>query len=431
MATSPVVGLRVPVHLVGDRPRSLRLTPAAALLVAAAFTSSWTAVAVGGTKLVDLLLLGAFVLLLPRLFVTRYLPPAWLLVGAIGLVMTMVIHHLMPVDESYLATRYVLELRDVDAQRIATESSLFVGVHWMVGLAALPWMAWSESWRSPRLGVWMAAAFVSGAAVSAGVAVVGFLGLADIAGQLLGYSPIDRRQPGLTDHPNNLGVVCVMALPVAAYLLRFRRLAAAMLIVLLGAGVLLSGSRGAQAGAGFALAVLTVARPELRRRIPTMAAALVATLAMCIAVAPRSLDPLRSLVRFSSEAAADSDVARSMSLEQAKSDILRDPIAGVGLRVVLDAHNIYLQLLAAGGVVLLVTVGVYCCGVLRAGWRARAHTPLAANVTLALVVWLVMGIFQNQLTERYLYVLVAAVAAMSAAGLSQRVAGMSRMRASS
>ena len=101
--------------------------------------------------------------------------------------------------------------------------------------------------RVPQLVI---AAFTAGVCVSALVAILDITGLTSI-GETLGTAGVTSRQAGLSTHSNMLGFTCVIAMPFALYcmtVMRHKWLYGVALIILL-TGVLLSGSRGAQAAA--------------------------------------------------------------------------------------------------------------------------------------------------------------------------------------
>ena len=79
----------------------------------------------------------------------------------------------------------------------------------------------------------------------------------------------------------------------------------------------------------------------------------------------------------------------------------------------LDAHSIYLQILAAGGLLLASGMVLFWFGLVRAGWRLRHVDPIAMFLVASVVVWLAVGLVENQLTDRYIYFPVAAIAAMT------------------
>jgi len=83
---------------------------------------------------------------------------------------------------------------------------------------------------------------------------------------------------------------------------------------------------------------------------------------------------------------------------------------------IVDAHDIYLQMLGSGGLILTMAMMCYFGMCLRTGWKCQG---LGNGVGLALFVsvsvWLVIGVVENQIIDRYLYFPVGLVAALSRA----------------
>ena len=83
--------------------------------------------------------------------------------------------------------------------------------------------------------------------------------------------------------------------------------------------------------------------------------------------------------------------------------------------MIADAHDIYLELLAAGGVLALVSFLTFCGGIAAAAWRGVRSTQSDAAIALsvAFIVWLINGVFDNQVADKYLYVVPGLLLAVS------------------
>jgi hypothetical protein len=124
----------------------------------------------------------------------------------------------------------------------------------------------------------------------------------------------------------------------------------------------------------------------------------------------------------SGSSTAGSDTQRSMDATVAFAQFKARPLTGVGFSVITDAHDIYLQLLAAGGIVALGAFGAFCGGLIGSARRALTgrQSDAVVAVAVAIVVWLVNGVFDNQLADKYLYVLPGVLYAMSRVAVARR-----------
>ncbi|WP_084844638.1 O-antigen ligase family protein [Prescottella equi] len=405
----------MPSQMGGHPGRSLGRLAVYPLLLAC-MSSTWGALNVSGIQVSDTLL--AFALALVALQICQnkcqWRIPGWLWVAPAAVVSVMCFRFLFEVSNGYMNSRLTAGLN---------LSSNMKALFWVIALILLPVViiaATAEDRRTPRL---VMLAFIVGAAVSAGVAVVDFLGFTNIAESLLGYRNITARQNGLALHPNTLGFAATLAVPMAAYFLGLQIRARgvwffSVVLVLLGCGVALSGSRGAQAA--FVLALLASVllangrvRGTIARRIGTVGLISFAAFYMLSSYIPDSAR--LELFRFAGHASnvADSNADRLSLASQAISDFNSYPIFGIGISYITAAHSIYLQLLSAGGLVLVFGMGAYWIFALRSGLiLLRYKVGLALPLVISVVLWLAMGLVENQLTDRFLYYPVGCIAAL-------------------
>jgi O-antigen ligase len=169
-----------------------------------------------------------------------------------------------------------------------------------------------------------------------------------------------------------------------------------------------TGSRDGEVGAAIGLFLCLVffprLRPLLRHALPFIAIALVVLLAFTHA-GTSILHQLR--LTGTSSSTNGSDYQRTIFRHVAEQQISARPIAGVGWSVDADAQNIYLQLLASGGIIaaaafLALLAGLGSC--VLASWRGPVREEAIA-IGIAIVVWLVNGWYNAQLADKYLYVL--------------------------
>lgn len=247
----------------------------------------------------------------------------------------------------------------------------------------------------------LSALFVMSAAISASFGLLEFLGITDVASRISGFSgfPYNGGRPaGFTAHPNQLGLVCVLAFPLAMELFRRSRLWASSLLLLV-AGVMVSGSRTALAGLVVAAFVMLWIRGTIsttRLVKGTVALALVGAMATAAGV-----DVTLDRVLSDDNAVAEATEARTDSVRTAVSDIKAHPLTGVGFGG--NAHSLYVQILQGAGVFALAGFAWFGQRTLRIARSMRAH-PLAGAAGASMMTWLITGLVHPGLYERYLYV---------------------------
>lgn len=295
------------------------------------------------------------------------------------------------------------------------EHQSLIGVKWLAALLILPALIVAVAQRREHYIRWICIGWMFGVVVSACVAITDYLHITAIGVQLIGFENISGRQSGLSTHPNSLGVACALALPVALMLTERRRVLGPLTGLILLGGAFVSGSRGAQAGCLLALALtFAVLRPS-RRAILRFLLAAAMVLSVMTALRPALLKRAAALIRFSSAqvGVAESNQERDLLALQAHLDFQSHPFAGIGLGAITYAHSIYLQLLSAGGLLLFLGFTIYLLGALRSSWHHRkCPNPVSAHLWVSTVTWITMGMVENQLTDRYLYVPIGCIAAI-------------------
>ncbi|MBA8801834.1 O-antigen ligase [Nocardioides ginsengisegetis] len=331
--------------------------------------------------------------------------PGWLLGPLLVVVIVAILDLLFPVGLRYLAERYV--------QKPYVNPELAVA-RWLVALAVLPWafvqICCCQFGRDPRriLDFW-----VYGIALSGALATTDLLGLTATGDFLGNEGAISGRESGLATHANNLAVSCAVALPLSVALGRRRPFLAVLCGVAITGGALASGSRGGQLGAVSSLLFVFILVRGSRRRLWTGVAVFgVAAFAMA-ALVPSIGDRLNldKVLRFAnSSGTTASDSGRRFLVEQAIADFLHRPLSGIGYEVLNHAHDIYLQMLSSGGLLLAGSFAVLTAGAMRTGLSAsRRGFALGGYLVASLLTWLQVGLVENQLTDRYLYFPLAAL----------------------
>lgn len=388
-------------------------------LLAAAFVSSWNAVQLKGVQPVDIFLALSFGFMLISCASGR-VPwvPRWVKAGTLGVIVIMVTHFVAPTSATYMSQRliyipWIVRVTGVDL----TESGLFHGAKWLLALAVLPVTIADVGKDDATFVQRLSTASLAGATVSAFIAITDLLGLTSINSILIAIGGATARQSGLTSHPNHLGLSVSIVAPLAiALAIRSRRVGIPVTLLLMG-GAIVSGSRAGQAGFVLAVTATVALSARARRFAPILIVAAGITTAGIVWAKPGLVDTIATLFRFDTtdRYVAQSNEERAGLSNQAISDFEHRPIDGVGLDVLTQAHNIYLQIVAAGGLILAGAMFAYLAGMLSAAFaERRSGDPLGLYLLVAIVVWLASGTFGTQLTDRYLYFPVGAIAALQA-----------------
>lgn len=248
-----------------------------------------------------------------------------------------------------------------------------------------------------RLG----ALYVASASINGLFGVLEFFNVTDIASQITGFQGLAQnggRPAGLTAHPNQLGLLCVLAFPLALSLYGRNRLWGVP-VLLLFSGVMVSGSRTAFFGLLFAATVTLWIQGRLSTsRIIRGALALGVVGITANAV---GVDVALTRVLGEDSTVAEATEARTDTVRTAIDDIEAYPLTGVGFGK--NAHSLYLQLLQGAGVLALAGFLWFASRTLRIAFKYR-HNAVASAAGAAMVAWLVTGLIHPGLYDRYLYV---------------------------
>lgn len=263
---------------------------------------------------------------------------------------------------------------------------------------------------------WLAGAVASG--------ICGLIAPGDAAG----------RTAGLTTHPNHFAMVSALGAGLALALTlgetgRRRLLAAASLTVLLLA-VLRAGSRAGLV-ALLVTAAIVIARtrrpPPRTRRLSRVALTVLALAIAAMALGTTHLVDLgrhNAIERSVGDATSSaSDRERYPVLEAGVRRIVAHPITGSGFESVLQAHNIYVGLWAAAGLLGLCGFLLIARTTVQAALLQPRDSParlLADAYAAGYIGYLVAGCAQNFLWDRYLW-LHAAVIIWLGSNASHRV----------
>jgi O-antigen/teichoic acid export membrane protein/O-antigen ligase len=268
--------------------------------------------------------------------------------------------------------------------------------------------------------------------------------------------PIYGRSTGFTAHPNDLGGLCAIAfvpavmLTVRQGLSSARRLLAYLVLLLVMAGLVLSGSVGAMIAALAAIFVWFALQRSSRRSLLPFFVMIAAVLALTAVQSIRG-DPT-PLARFHhvtepapGDAGAGSLKSRIATYRVAATAIKRDPFVGVGLDLVsvtkpfgvvsyeYDVHNLVIGTWYKAGLFGLIGMLMAVFAVLRAGWTAildsRADSEELVVVALlsAFVAFVVFAMSAPVLFSRYGWIPAALLLALR--GVQLRETGLRRRAA--
>ncbi|MDT5017226.1 MAG: hypothetical protein QOD39_3386 [Mycobacterium sp.] len=415
------------------------VVPKAAIgcLLLAGVTVTWTGLRLPGLgNPADLLIVMSFGLcaLLVVFGDLRFSMPMWSFVPAAAIIACVLVRLFDPPP-------YYLQVFRFQAG-LGAPDSVVKALFWLFAILIVPQTIAACIGIDRRVAVWTMAAYVTGTAISCGIAIIDLTGLTNIGRSLPGNLTLlatngtvdsTNRMPGLTEHPNSLGFTAVVSIPIATYLMgtmRRRWIGAILLIALLG-GVIASGSRGAQIVAPLSVLASVLSLPKgipngrTAARFFSMSAvgAVVIGLAVLFSLPGDIRDSILRITSFESlyTAGNASNEGRLALLGYALFDWRRYPIFGAGIRHIVEAHNIYVQLLASGGLVLLTAMLVYWSLMLRDSWRlSLLGVNYARFLMLSIGGWLALGLVENQLTERGIYFAVGCIAGLASTHLGSR-----------
>ena len=394
----------------------------------ASFTATWGGIYLGGFQVADIFLFLTFIVTVAMVVFgnLRFAVPWWLWAPAVAIFVCFTALIYSPIPDAYFGWRYEHVLYSPFSGWSNTGPPGGVkSAFWIVALLVVPIAAIACTALDSRVPKWIVAWFLAGVAVSSLIALTDLTNLTHVSRNLTlaslrtGYQFDSNRETGLTDHPNTLGLVCTIAVPFAVHFIsesRRRWLPCTALVLLCG-GVVASGSRGAQVVFPTAVLVAILFSPHKKKVVKWLAATLTAAvlggLTALSLLVPGILD---KLFRFDeSRASLGSDDERAFLHAQAWNDFKNYPVFGIGIKHIGEAHNIYLQMMSAGGCVLVAGMLIYWFGTLRSCWLAkRSGEALGAYLMLSVILSLVIGVLENQLTDRFLYYTIGCVAALAA-----------------
>jgi hypothetical protein len=410
-----------------DQRRPGLVTAGLTLTYIAAGAIGWTGIRLAGFPLGDIILLLAGGALLAA-DLRRPLPklPPWVWIFALCVLVIGTINQFAPPSVAYMTSRNELFDNYIVIHTATLPSSNFAVMIPFVGrIVALP-LIFSLAYSYDRRALVRAAlAFVAAAAFSSLIAFTDSRGITSIGPSLTGV-PVeaDHRASGLTATPNVVAMSSVLGLPFVLWRLPTSRGRERMLVVIAFLGLLLglyaSRSRSGAGAAGLEGLIAVTWLPQYRRFLPTIGLLFGAVAAVLFAVNPGLGTSLLKGLRVVGADTSGSDAARSVVNDQGLRDFLHSPIHGIGLEVAEEAHIVYLQALAVGGLILLSGLLVYLGGALWRCARLSKVEPLAIPLFVALLGGAIFNAAQNALTPSVAYLMEGLAAALPLTRLLSR-----------
>jgi O-antigen ligase len=392
---------------------------ALALTYAAAAATAWNGLKQGGFRIGDMLI-GAALIAFLMADAGRTIPklPGWVVQFGFIIVLIAAAHEIIPTDPQYLANRLVINGVLPVPGGIELESNLTVGIKFLVPVIFMPLVFAYARKHDKNAILRVAYAFAMGAAISGAVGLSDLLGITHISASLTGLPSVGGRAPGLTLHPNFLAMTSIIALPVMIWQLRSEnkrtRVIALLFIVSLLLGLYASGSRAGFAVGPGAILLSVIIMPQYRRYLPSVILAVVGIAAGLFVLEPSLGKSLLQSFRLGGDtgSAQGSDQARAIIFTQGVNDFKHSPIDGVGLQVSEEAHNVYLQALAAGGVILLAGYLIFVFTGIYTVVKAMKFEPLAYPLFVSTVSGAIFVVVQAAFTDRVAYVSLALIATL-------------------
>jgi hypothetical protein len=377
------------------------------------FTLTWNGWYLGPLRPGDLLVLLAlmfFVIAEPNRRLP--MPPWWIKQLALVILLLAVLHIVIPQDTQYLAGRTVITAAGkptVSTKGSLASANLGTAFKFIVAVFAIPLVFSFAAYQNRKAPRWLAIAFVTGAAASGWAAMAGRVGFGKIAQLVTHIPPAPGRQFGFALHPNFLAAGLTICVPLAMWLAfspdRRERILGFLTLPGLLLGVYASGSRGGAACVVLALALSLVILPRARPYAPMAGLGLLVVAGGIAAAVPSfGLAILRATRLIGGISTTGSDQARTIVAHQAHLDFAHSPIYGVGLQVSFEAQNVYLQEVAAGGLMLFFGMAIYSFGAAVMAGRLMKRYDLAAALLAITITIAALNIFEADLTDRFYYV---------------------------
>jgi O-antigen ligase len=366
---------------------------------------------VGSLTVADLALLGALglgglALVADPSSSRKLMPPWWLAAAAAGFLFVGLLVELFPPGRHPQLTDFADPLYAGGTG--GTASTNLAGAIRLAGTVLLVPVLVASAADSRRRIHLLAELWIAGVLISALVAVLVEQGVIGYGSGIVHY--FWREQGGLTVHPNVLGLTSAMTLPIVIARVGSagwrRRVYYVAAIAILVGGIGASGSRIALIAGAIGVALVIFLGTATWKLTAVLAAAAVVLVGASFVV---DLGSSPVVERIRTEGLVDE--RRVVLYEEALDAVKGEPILGYGFENLRGVHDVYLQLLQAGGVIALLSFLLFAAGTLTVGIRCgrSADLPpdlraLARGLTTSIAVWLLAVVVLNLVLDRFLYV---------------------------
>jgi hypothetical protein len=385
------------------------------LMMLAALTATWGGITLPIGSMADALVVLALAVVGAHIVFgdLRFSLPPWIWVAPLAILICLAVRWYSPPPIDFLILRYqTAPYKPENFQK---------GGFWIVALLVVPFVITAYAHLDRRVPRLVAGAYLAGVCLSCLVAVTDLAGLTHIQASL-GTENYTLRQSGLAQHANMLGFTSLISLPLGAYFIAtacrpLHTILAGASLSLLFAGIFLSGSRGSQLLCAPVVVVSALLSSNPKKTLRRLGVTLLgAAVVGAVGLELFASNLVEDVFRFSdnTKSTFESNAIRGILAQQALTDFANYPIAGVGLKYVVDAHSIYLQILSCGGLLLIIAMAAFWLAMIRDGWRVgRRGEQLGPFVMVSIITWMAAGIIENQLTDRLLYYTVGIACALA------------------
>jgi O-Antigen ligase len=389
------------------------------------FTCSWTGFFLfGHQRPRALFLLLALLLAIAAQMNGRFPRVPWWYTALVATVLLdLVVKLMLPTSQQYLDGRYLESNAGIwGPQVLNTHISDFgTGLRFLFTLIGAALTISICSLHFKRAPLWIALSYAAGASLSGLIAFADQYLHTGIAPAITGIGFRGDRATGFADHPVLMAAGNVYAVAIAVWFttttnLRYR-LAGFVLLPGLVFGTYASRSRGGEISMALAIGLCVLILPQYRRHLHTAAVAVGGLIAAMFVLFPGSGHALLVAMRLAGNS-GPSDSGRIAVIKQGWHDFIHSPIDGIGLHVMAEAHNVTVQTLASGGLILFFGFMCLQIGSIVASYRLIPFHPMAAPLFATVITGVAFGNLENTLTEPLVYVPVALIVALRAQQLA-------------
>jgi hypothetical protein len=383
------------------------------------FVCSWTGWYILGHQRPRALLLLLALVLVIAAHVNGRFPriPWWYMAFIATVVIVLVLNLIQPTSQRYLDGRYLETQAGIWGTNVLNThiSDFGTGARFLLTLVGAALTIAITSLHFRRAPVWIAISYAAGASLSGFVAFSDQLLGTSIGHAITGVGSRGDRTTGFADHPVLMAAGNVYAVAIVAWLTtrttRGARVVGFALLPGLVLGTYASKSRGGEICLALAIGLCLIILPKYRRHLHSAAVAAGAGVVALFVIFPGSGHAFLSAMRLAGNS-GPSDEGRIAVINQGLDDFVHSPIDGIGLHVMTEAHNVTVQALAAGGLILFAGFMCLQFGSMVAAYRLIRFHSLAAPLLATVITGVAFGNLENTLTEPLVYVPVALIVAL-------------------